>query len=251
MRFQPRLRGSMRGMSIVELMVALTIGLMVLAGLASIFASSSAARTEMERTSRQLENGRFAMELLSDDLRMAGFYGELNLIGSPAPAAMGDPCSTDSTIWNAVLTHGVQGIDNATAPLPTCLPGTVKPNTDILVVRFANTCEAGTVGCDPVVGGRPYVQVSKCDQVIAGPPSGPENLLTPYLLGLSGTVTFSLRNKECTAAANQRRYIVRIYFISTDNGKGQAIPTLKRMDLNGLTWGETALVEGIEELNLE
>ena len=78
-------RRSMAGVSLVELMIAVTLGLMVLATLASVFASTSASRNELERTSRQIENGRFAMELMGDDLRLAGFYGELavNAVTTP------------------------------------------------------------------------------------------------------------------------------------------------------------------------
>lgn len=45
--------------------------------------------------------------------------------------------------------------------------------------------------------------------------------------------------------------MVRIYFVSTDNGAGQNIPTLKRMDFTGTGWTETPLVEGVESLNID
>ena len=40
-------RRSMQGISMVELLIAMVLGLIVLAGLASIFANSSSARAEM------------------------------------------------------------------------------------------------------------------------------------------------------------------------------------------------------------
>jgi type IV pilus assembly protein PilW len=45
--------------------------------------------------------------------------------------------------------------------------------------------------------------------------------------------------------------VVHIYFISTNNGAGQPIPTLKMMELSGGAMVETPLVEGIEEFNVE
>ena len=257
-------RRSMQGISMVELMIAMVLGLIVLAGLASIFANSSAARSEMERSSRQIENGRFAMELISDDLRMAGFYGELNVRSVTATAALQDPCSVDPVVWARALSVGIQGYDNGVGA-PTCMPGDLKPGTDILVVRRAGTCEAGAAGCDAAANGLPYVQVSKCS---------PENVgglgtSTPYKIGIrGGTVVgqqivagiiplanFNLHLRNCTATAGIRRYYVRIYYISTDNGNGVAIPTLKRLDLRPTAgspdWVVTPLVEGIEELNIE
>ena len=253
-------RRSMQGISMVELMIAMVLGLIVMAGLASIFANSSAARTEMERSSRQIENGRFAMELLSDDLRMAGFYGELNVRGITATPTLQDPCSTDPVVWARAISVGIQGYDNG-ASAPTCMPSGVKPGTDILVVRRAGTCEAGTAGCDAAVNGLPYLQVSRCS---------PENVggvgtSTPYKLGIrGGTVVgqqivagiialpnFDLKLRNCSTVGGIRRYYVRIYFISTDNGNGVAIPTLKRLDFTGSGFTVTPLVEGIEELNIE
>lgn len=249
---------SMQGLSIVELMVAMTLGLLLLAGLASIFASSSAARTEMERVSRQIENGRYAMDILTEDLRMAGFYGELNVASAAVPAALPDPCSVDPVVWNANLALAVQGFDAAVGSPWTCVPSNVKSNTDILVVRYVNTCEAGVGTCPGTVNNAPYVQVSKCSTqfpaqpienlTIQGPPTG---ILPGYLLALQGSSTFPLRLRDCANRAGLRRYFVRIYFIATDNGKGQDIPTLTRVELDGLSWAVTPLVEGIEELNIE
>ena len=256
-------RRSMQGISMVELMIAMVLGLIVMAGLASIFANSSAARAEMERSSRQIENGRFAMELLADDLRLAGFYGELNVRSLTATTALQDPCSFNPVIWAQAISVGVQGYDNGLAP-PGCIPPNLKPGTDILVVRRASGCEAGSVPpalpCDPAVDGLPYVQVSKCSPENVGlPPTG-----TPYKIGVrGGTVVgqqgativalpnFNLNFRNCATTALVRRYFVRIYYIATDNGGGLPIPTLTRLDLTGAAFPATPMVEGIEELNIE
>jgi type IV pilus assembly protein PilW len=79
----------MAGLSLVELMIAIAIGLVIMAALTTLFAHSSRTREELERNSRQIENGRFALELVSSDLRLAGFYGELD-VRSVAPPTR--PC---------------------------------------------------------------------------------------------------------------------------------------------------------------
>ena len=255
-------RRSMQGISMVELMIAMVLGLIIMAGLASLFASSSAARTEMERSSRQIENGRFAMELLGDDLRMAGFYGELNVRSVAPTAALQDPCSLVVKEWAMAISVGIQGYDNG-AGAPGCLPGNVRPGTDILVVRRAGTCEAGAAGCDAAKDGLPYVQVSKCSPENVGGPG----TSTPYKIGIRGgevwgqqiaagllaIPNFNLRFRDCATVALIRRYYVRIYYIATDNGAATpvAIPTLTRLDLTGAAFEKTPLVEGIEELNIE
>ena len=53
------------GFSLVELMIAMTIGLLLLSGLAAIFVNSSDANRELQKTAQQIENGRYAIETVS------------------------------------------------------------------------------------------------------------------------------------------------------------------------------------------
>jgi type IV pilus assembly protein PilW len=234
-----------RGVSLVELMVSITLGLMILSGVLIVFVNTSTARNEVERMSRQIENGRYASEILTQDLRLAGFYGELDAGSLPAPGALpADPCSLSVANWNAWIPVHLQGYDNGAGfASANCALANLKPNTDVLVVRRARTCFAGVGDCDAVVNGKPYVQVSLCASQV-----------TEHKLGLEGTAgLFDRQKKDCSAAnpAGKREYMVRIYFVATDNGAGQNIPTLMRLELTGAGWTTVPLVEGIEEFQLQ
>ena len=150
------------GFSLIELMISITLGLMLLSGVALIFANSSSARNEVERTSQQIENGRYAAEVLSDDLRLAGYYGELNVGSLAAPGALPvDQCSLTATDWNAWMPLHVQGYDGGAGfDQTTCLLSNLKPDTDILLIRRVRTCLAGAADCEAAASGMPYVQVS-------------------------------------------------------------------------------------------
>jgi type IV pilus assembly protein PilW len=63
------------GLSLVELMVAIAIGLFLLAGAVTIFANSKRTYVEQEDMSRIQENLRYALDVLSRDLRSAGYFG--------------------------------------------------------------------------------------------------------------------------------------------------------------------------------
>ncbi|MCW8944124.1 MAG: PilW family protein [Sedimenticola sp.] len=67
------LRTKATGFGLVELMIAMVIGLFLIGGVIQIYATSSADRRVTEGLSRMQENGRFANEFLSRDIRMAGF----------------------------------------------------------------------------------------------------------------------------------------------------------------------------------
>jgi type IV pilus assembly protein PilW len=234
----------MAGVSLIELMVGITLGLLILAGLASVFANTSRSRTELERTSRQIENGRYAMEILGDDLRMAGFYGEFSVNTLAVPAALPDPCSTDPTVWAQAIRVAVQGYDTGTSA-PACMPANVKANTDIIVVRRTAGCQAGVSGCSAATSQQAFFQAAKCGTQVAA-------TNTSYILNRFGQ-TFDRQLKDCATNAGMRRYFVNIYYISTQNDQGTSIPTLKRLELNDTSDGfnEVTLVEGIEQMNIE
>ncbi|HUQ75069.1 MAG TPA: PilW family protein [Burkholderiales bacterium] len=236
------------GLSLIELMVSMTLGLIVLSGVLVVFVNSSAARNEVERTTRQIENGRYASELLTDDLRVAGFWGQLDPTTVATPAALpADPCSLTVADWNAWLPVHIQGYDAASFTSTNCALTNYKAGTDVLVIRRARTCSANATTCTPnVTAGTPYLQVSLCATQV-----------TKYVLDVypsSGTAPFDMQTKACDATlANKREYYVHIYYIATDNGRGDSVPTLKRLELVGGTtpsWSTVPLVEGIENLQL-
>ena len=66
-----------RGFSLVEMMVSIALGLIVLSVVVTMFAAQSAARSNLDRSAGQIENGRYALDLLGDELRLAGYYAEL------------------------------------------------------------------------------------------------------------------------------------------------------------------------------
>jgi type IV pilus assembly protein PilW len=66
------------GFSMVELMVAMTISLLLMAGVVQIFGSSKASYVMQEGTSRLQENARFTLGRLSHDISAAGYLGCLD-----------------------------------------------------------------------------------------------------------------------------------------------------------------------------
>jgi type II secretory pathway pseudopilin PulG len=174
---RPRLRSPRRssGLTLIELMIAMTISLLILAALVSVFTNMSRATNEMAKTNGLIENGRFAIQLLQDDLVHAGYWGGYvpqfdNFIytGIPgdAPSAVPDPCAAystwDSTYRNNVLGTAVQAYDALPAGAGCLAPLAQRANTDVLVIRHAETCVPGVGKCAAAVAGRLYLQVPFC-----------------------------------------------------------------------------------------
>ena len=64
---------SQKGMTLVELLISITLGLIITAALLSLFINSRQSYRVNENMSRLQENARFAMSFLSRDLRMADY----------------------------------------------------------------------------------------------------------------------------------------------------------------------------------
>jgi type IV pilus assembly protein PilW len=122
-----------RGFSVIELMVAMVIGLVLLAGALSIFFSSRVTFSTNEQMSRIQENGRVALDLVTHDIRSAGYNGCSR--GVPFTNALNAPTSLR---WN--YTVPVQGAEwtgpGTWAPAlgVTLTPASVN-QSDVIVVR--------------------------------------------------------------------------------------------------------------------
>ena len=251
--FPPAARA--RGFSLAELLIAVAIGLLLLVGLSGMFVKNTRAQTEIEKTNRQVENGRYAIDLLTVDLRNAGYYAEFDPTVLASPAALPPPCAATLGELQAGLALPVQGVDSDAAGLD-CLDD-VRAGTDVLVVRHTGTCIAGQPGCDPLSAGGPFFQASLCNNAteLDSPSTADFYALT---LGTDG---LTRHGRDCTQAAGSgvaaaiRRYRTHIYFVANNNQGTDGIPTLKRAELTSdgtrPGWTIVPMAEGIENLQLE
>jgi type IV pilus assembly protein PilW len=232
--------GRQAGVSLVELMVAITVGLMLIAATTILFASTSHSRQELQKTSRMMENGRYAQDMMIEDLRHAGFYGELAILA--ADVSVPDPCAIAPADlgWSPVapltVPAPVVGIGEGEAT-PVCVPQRLA-GTDIVVVRRVDTV-ARPVAALPA--NTTHVQVTRCAE------DGPA-----FAVGRTAA-ELPLRLADCDVAlAAARQYLVRIYYVASCNECGRdQIPTLKRVELVGDEMRVTPLVEGIENMQLD
>ncbi len=63
------------GLSLPEVMVAIVISMLLMGGIIQIFASNRATYELTDDLARLQENGRFALDFLLHDIRMAGYFG--------------------------------------------------------------------------------------------------------------------------------------------------------------------------------
>ena len=158
-----RRRTRHNGFSLIELMVAITLGLLLTGGLIQLFSSSRVTFQTNDALARVQENGRFALESLKRELRESGTggfcAGQLEIRNhlredcsnggedffDPNRAVTGwefagtgsnedytilddlDPATTTASNWESSATGG--------SSLPSTLQGLVAPGSDVVVVR--------------------------------------------------------------------------------------------------------------------
>ncbi|MGQ0503212.1 MAG: PilW family protein [Panacagrimonas sp.] len=121
------------GFSLVEMMIATVIGLIIMAGVLSVFLGSKQAFRTQEGMSQIQEGGRFIAYLVSPYVRLAGYL--------PDPRAQTDPAQHFRGSWRAIF-----GSNDAFFPGGPITGNTsVKPGTDALMVTY--TADQGLRNC--------------------------------------------------------------------------------------------------------
>ena len=82
--FNEQSRRSTAAFSLVELLIAMTLGLILLAGMISVFAGNKRSSDLNSAMADIQENARFALDTLARDIRMAGFQGCVDINSGPA-----------------------------------------------------------------------------------------------------------------------------------------------------------------------
>ncbi|UCG98259.1 MAG: PilW family protein [Burkholderiales bacterium] len=229
-----------RGVSMLELLIGLALGLVVVAVITSFFGPASDHRRQLENSGQMFDNATFAAELLSDEIRAAGFFGELQ--SSTVTWQLADPCALTPTAlgWAAsppAAPLPLVGITSGEAT-PGCIADR-RAGTSMLALRRLDFAPVAAASLPAGV----HMQVSTCR-------SDPVD--KPFVVGTSAAA-MDLRLRNCTDVAPARRVLVRTYFVECpgDCGAG-AVPRLTRAELTAAgTIALTPLVDGIENLQFE
>ncbi|WP_371233251.1 PilW family protein [Pseudomonas sp. QE6] len=118
---------SQSGLSLVELMIAMLLGLLLIGGVLQVFLSSKQTFSSNTALSRVQENGRFAMTILTYDLRNAGYKGECVSVLNNL---------TGLTDARYTLDMALQGWESAQS-IPNWFSGTRRSGTDAILVKHA------------------------------------------------------------------------------------------------------------------
>ncbi len=236
-------RQKQAGLSLVEMMIAITLGLILLAGLIQFFVGSKQSYQVLGAINGMQENGRYALRIISDSLHAADHWGGVessDVSGSPAVTGIGS-CNA---AWILNTDEGIRGFEGgAASPLPAgCINAAdYLPNTDAFVVRHAGgTYFSGTtanasgtdIWVNTTVGGSAVLNAGSTVPIVDV--NGRYNY--PYDVD-----AYFIRPCSVQAGAN----------CAVTDDDGNPVPTLVRLTLQGNTLIEQSLVNGVEQMQIE
>ena len=225
------------GFSLVELMVAMTLGLLLVAGLITLMANTRKSYEVQDYTAEMQENARFANYILNRELRAAGYYGCSNRLTNSIPSVLGGavgPLSGKNGVGAAADELTVRFADPAHADVN--LTGVNSP-TQWTLSRVPAAWE------DDLAAGKPvYVLISDCGSTAVASLAGAN----------ASQATINLDTSKLgrefyvgTLPINVRRLLVHTYSVDTDaNGIANLM-----LDEN-LGGGQQVLVAGIENMQV-
>ncbi|NNF52107.1 MAG: hypothetical protein HKN59_06685 [Gammaproteobacteria bacterium] len=230
------------GISMIELMIAMLIGLVLMLAMVSLFTQNRASFKQNERIARMQEDARFALNEMARDLAMTSFFGEIidtGLAAQDTSLALATDCGPAGTPgWIYEMSSYLAQVDNATG---------VTASTQFSCVSGAE-----------VVVGSDLVGIKRT----AGSTTLPLTNNTVYLKS-NGIVGLLLKHPEDSPPAapvpapfDHWEYTPTIYYVRNFfQVAGDQIPTLcrKLLDTSGAipTVRDDCLAPGIEDMQIE
>ena len=242
------------GVSLVELLVALVIGLVLMLGAVVVFVKARDTYAAMDTSSRMQETARYAFSVIETDARMAGFLGlnsQPNLFTN-ANAGLTDPAGTAVALagcganWATAIDSPATGTDASYSLNSTNCPAFgagAQPATDTLVIRRASSTRIpqSNAGLIPFNGNILLATSRASGQIFVGDATGtiPSNFAQSDPVG-------------APPAADTRALIVNAYYVSRDSSEGVGYPSLRRKTLrSGPAVIDQEVIPGVDDLQVQ
>jgi type IV pilus assembly protein PilW len=222
-----------RGLTLVELMVAMVLGLFLMVGAMSVYTQGRQQYQSAGSVARLQENVRFAFDVLETDILLAGFWGQHNIGTNTNVSGVAVVCGANNvTAWALDTENPVQGTNNVPDSsnenvMPNCsaFGDGVIPNTDVLVVRHASgQSQAFT-------NGRIQIQSD----------------LGKSQTFSDGALPFGFDAIESTT----HDAVVNAWYLSADSSTLDDVPSLRRRTLINTTMVDEEVIAGVENMQIQ
>ena len=271
-----------RGFSLVELMVAMLIGLIILAAVVQIFVGSNATYRLDEGLARVQEGARFSMDFLAKDIRMAGYMGcnsQLKFTGTPPEVNNMVKTPNQSYLFNnggirchryfcAAPSTCTGGLAEWDPPLPGDYfgAGDVRMGSDVVIINRGSELGTTLTGTLPPNNANIKIvdtaaiagQIVDDDILLISDCANADIFRVTNIAGGSGVKTIvhaasgntdSKLSKVYQSDARLMKLVTRVYYVGASATPGETSLFRKELGAAGALNAEE-LVEGVEALKV-
>lgn len=218
------------GLTLIELMVAMAIGLFLVLGTVAVYTQSKSSYRVSDGQARLQENLRFALDLMEPDIRLARFWGRHNepaLVTVPGGinvSCAGANATAMATAFNLVINAVDESVGYA-AGVPCPPPSGARADSDVLIVRHASAQQTAPAA------GRLQVRSD---------------------LGLAQLFNNGANPGGFGPNAQTHDLVVNVYYVANGSDLDAQLPSLRRwtLDDNGNLVDEE-LIAGVENLQVQ
>jgi len=230
------------GLTLVELMVSMVIGVVLLVGVVKVYTQSNSAYQVSESAARLQDTARYALSVIEPDVRMAGYWGyykgSLGVVGAvaqtaPTAAIGGAGATTCGKNFDLDLTQSVQGSNDAYTLACAAFNGRPVVTADTLTVRRSATTQSTAPAA-----------------VI-----GPLRVCSSYT---SAQLVNTAPAAQCPVPPNGSvaDLVVNTYYVARDSQAAANSPALRMWALtpstvNNPDFVDTEIVPGVEDMQVQ
>lgn len=263
-------RYPLRGYSTIELMVAVTVGLLVMLGVLGLFVTNKRVYNDTQLATELQENGRYALEYLLRDLRHAYFFGETHYHEFETDGDAGSPSNSifvDSDRPNCDGANAVFVFNDKSNPASSPLRGEAR-----LPAAEDNDVTANAIGCIDdayaipgipsdilIIKSATPTPITSTDDLIEGTVYIASNRSDGFLRLLTSGTTMPSISDTCRGSPSQclpfgtywPYHFAAYYVLAPSDGDPRPAPALARKvmewdDAEGMGLVTEDLVEGVE-----
>lgn len=262
-------RGRIGGFTLVELMVALSIGSIVVVFALALYAQGHSAYRVNERVARLQEQGRYALSVIEPDIELAGFYGFTNQPDVISLVRGGARASVVASA-NALRQYPLRAGD----VLPTPVIG-LPTNAHVCGVNFAvdvmmpvqgsnDVFDLGrgrATGCNPYQGraqpGADTLTIRRVETQTSAAANGRIQVYASRLSSQSTQLLFAdgVAPGPMDADHGVYDFVVRSYYVARDSVGQRNFPALRVKSLtrsgSAVSFDEDEVMPGVEDLQVQ
>lgn len=230
---------SQRGLSLIELMVSIVIGLFLVLGATTLYVNTRKSADVDDSIARLQETARYAMSVIETDVRMANYFGDTK-----------DGSSVKNKLSNTTESAAIQGVVHAVSSAIKCGADYAIDVADY--IQATNASYGLPVStCGPKSGAvatADTLTVRRAETPVVAKDNNKIQLCSNQL----ETSIIAGSTLDCPATSEIHDLLTHTYYVDKQSDQSTSIPSLRRWTLiAGPDIEDDEIVAGIEDMQIQ